>query len=155
MEGTLHEQDGRYVLRFERRLDHPSEEVWQAITEPDRLRDWFPADIEGERVVGGKVRFVMRDDGGEGEITAFDPPRLFEYTWGDEVLRWDIQPVGEGCLLVFTNTLGDPTLASQNAAGWHACLHALESLLVGRPAAWSSVHDRVKDLEEDYAKSFS
>src|SRR5439155_20424380 len=32
--GTLWTEQGRQVLRFERRLAHPVEKVWRAITEP-------------------------------------------------------------------------------------------------------------------------
>jgi uncharacterized protein YndB with AHSA1/START domain len=160
MEGTLHEQDGRYVLRFERRLSHPAEEVWHAITEPGRLKEWFPADIEGERVAGGKIRFVMRggEDGGDGEITAFDPLRLFEYTWGDEILCWEVPPgeAGDGrCVLVFTDTFDRRDRAAPFAGAWHASLDALEASLRGRPAAWSAALSRADELTEVYAKSFA
>jgi uncharacterized protein YndB with AHSA1/START domain len=157
MEGTLHEKDGRYVVRFERRLAHPPEKVWRAITDPDQLASWFPADIEGDREVGGRLRFVMRegDDGGEGEVTEHDPPRLFEYTWGGQVLRWELRPDGEdGCILVLTNTVDDRDQATWNAAGWHACLDALESLLASRPLDWAMVHGQAAELHEDYARSF-
>src|SRR6266511_2822992 len=40
-DGTVEEIGGRYVLRFERRLPHPVETVWDALTRPERLRDWF------------------------------------------------------------------------------------------------------------------
>jgi len=160
MEGTLREQDGRYVLRFERRLSHPAEEVWRAITEPGRLKEWFPADIEGERVLGGKVRFVMRwgEDGGDGEITAFDPLRLFSYTWGDEILCREVQPgeVGDGgCVLVFTDTFERRDRAAPFAGAWHAGLDVLEASLRGRSVAWSSDLSRADELKEAYAKGFA
>ena len=37
-DGTLVTADGRHVLRFERRLDHPVERVWR-VTESDPLED--------------------------------------------------------------------------------------------------------------------
>jgi uncharacterized protein YndB with AHSA1/START domain len=40
-EGTVEEIAGRYVLRFERRLRHPREKVWDALTRPERMRSWF------------------------------------------------------------------------------------------------------------------
>jgi uncharacterized protein YndB with AHSA1/START domain len=43
MEGTVQQVDGRYVLRFERRLNHPVEKVWAALTESDRLAEWLAA----------------------------------------------------------------------------------------------------------------
>ena len=112
--------DGRYVLRFERHIGHPPERVWRALTEPGQLRQWFPTDIEGERKPGAKIRFVFRagapraeDMPGllehdpedlDGEFTEFDPPRLLAYTWGEEDLRWELEPAVDGCRLIFTHT---------------------------------------------------
>jgi hypothetical protein len=74
--GTLEARvDGTYVLRFERRLAHPPEKVWRALTEPDQLRQWFPTDIEGERKLGAKLLFVFRDDAPRAE----DMPELLEH----------------------------------------------------------------------------
>ena len=42
MTESLQARDGRSVLRMERWLKHPPEKVWRAMTEPDRLADWFP-----------------------------------------------------------------------------------------------------------------
>jgi uncharacterized protein YndB with AHSA1/START domain len=159
MEGTLHEENGRYAVRFVRRLAHRQEEVWRAITQTHRLAEWFPQDVEfdGGPAAGGRVRFHWRDEDEppfEGEILAFDPPRLFEYTWGDEVLRRELRPDGEeGCLLVFTDTMDDRARAARNASGWHACLDALGSLLGGRPEA-QSPRERSTALREGYARSF-
>lgn len=160
MDGTLEERDGRVVLRFERRLNHPPERVWRALTEPDRLAAWFPQDVEfgGARAVGGTLRFVWRDGDDPpfaGQITAFDPPSLFEHAWDDETLRWELRPDGEaGRLLVFTDTMDDRARAARNAAGWHACLDALGALLAGRPPA-RSPREQAGDLREGYAKRFA
>ena len=40
-DGTVEEVDGRYVLRFERRFKHPVEKVWDAITRPERMKEWI------------------------------------------------------------------------------------------------------------------
>ena len=42
--------DGGARLRLERRFRHPVERVWRAITEPDELAQWFPADAPMEVV---------------------------------------------------------------------------------------------------------
>src|SRR3954452_24038572 len=84
-DGRLEEHDGRWRLRFERRLAHPPERVWRAITEPDDLRAWFPFDIEGDRAAGAPLRFVFRDGEAEpfeGRMVAFDAPRALELEWG-------------------------------------------------------------------------
>ncbi|HKC74762.1 MAG TPA: SRPBCC domain-containing protein [Chloroflexota bacterium] len=49
MQGQLEHIDGRWQLRFTRKLAHPPEKVWRALTEPAHLAAWFPTDIEGAR----------------------------------------------------------------------------------------------------------
>jgi len=41
-DGVVEQRDGRTVLRFERRLRHPIERVWAALTEPARLASGSP-----------------------------------------------------------------------------------------------------------------
>jgi len=139
---TLTTTDGRPTLRFERHLAHSPHRVWKAITDPEDLLHWFPARMETDLEVGAPIRFTFEEDfgmdPGGGEILEIDPPRLFEYTWRDDVLRWEILPDGQGCRLIFLHTLGDEgggkLAAARNAAGWDACLEALEARLAGRTA---------------------
>ena len=44
--GTLHDVDGRMMLRFERRLAHPVSRVWKLVTTPEGLAQWFPARVK-------------------------------------------------------------------------------------------------------------
>ena len=53
---------GRPTLRFERRFKHPVEKVWKAITDPAELAYWFPMEVEGDLVPGGKLRFPMDEE---------------------------------------------------------------------------------------------
>ena len=69
MHGELSQQEGRYQLRFERRLPHPPEKVWRALTEPHHLEAWFPAAIEGERAAGARV--------GPGVLLGHGAPPIF------------------------------------------------------------------------------
>ncbi|OJY25010.1 MAG: hypothetical protein BGO98_08355 [Myxococcales bacterium 68-20] len=92
------------VRRFERRLPHRPEKVWRALTDARELARWFPASVEGEREEGASLRFVFRDGepDAEGRITECEPPRVLAYTMGAETLRWELAPIPEGTLLVFT-----------------------------------------------------
>jgi uncharacterized protein YndB with AHSA1/START domain len=175
--------DGKYVLRFERRLAHPPDRVWGALTEPDRLRHWFPTDIEGERKAGARIRFVFREGEGpteemsevledtapktlDGEITDLDEPRLLAYTWGDEALRWELRPDGDGCLLAFTHTFdarggnfrhpeGPRKKGARDASGWELCLNGLEAVLDGRRIELDQEPDeRWQGLYERYVREF-
>jgi uncharacterized protein YndB with AHSA1/START domain len=172
MLGTLHStDDGRFVLRFERTFAHPPERVWRALTDPDQLRRWFPAVVDFDLTPGAKLRFDLTPEAkrrlripdGEatttdGEVTRVEPPRLLEYTWGEEVLRWELTAdAAGGCRLVFTDVFADlggaaESGAAQMGAGWHAGLEVLEARLDGREVGWSA-WDRAERLQEDYARS--
>lgn len=159
MYATLHSAGERFELRFERRLSHPPEKVWRALTELDELRHWFPADPHiDDLAVGGKIRFVFRANEGptlDGEIRELDPPRLFEFTWSDEILRWELRPDGAGCVLRFTNTFDDREKAAGDGAGWHICLDLLESGLAGRPGlSREQTVERVEQVRAEYVKRF-
>jgi uncharacterized protein YndB with AHSA1/START domain len=138
MKGTLRQDDDRHLLRFERRYGHPPEKVWRALTEPDLLARWFPAAIEGAREPDARLRFVFAGGEGpplEGMVRVFDPPRVLEYSWGDDVLRWELSPDGAGCRLVFTTTIAERSNAARDATGWHGCLDNLDGALEGRVPA--------------------
>ena len=49
---TVLDDDGRVALRFRRRLPHPPEKVWRALTESEHLQHWMPCDLVGERRAG-------------------------------------------------------------------------------------------------------
>ncbi|HEU4326360.1 MAG TPA: SRPBCC family protein [Roseiflexaceae bacterium] len=128
--------DGRSALRFERRLPHPPEKVWRAITEPAHLAAWFPAAVQLELRLGAEVRFDFGDGSGptpDGVITALDPPRAFGFSWGSDLLFFELHADGAGCRLVFTHTFDDRAGAASFASGWQVCLDALEAMLDGRP----------------------
>ncbi|HLU56784.1 MAG TPA: SRPBCC family protein [Pseudonocardia sp.] len=138
MTESLQTRDGRSVLRMERRLAHPPEKVWKAMTEPERLAEWFPSKVVVELREGGKVDY----DGGEpGVVTDLDPPRLIAYTWQDDHLRWELHPEGDGTRLVLLHTFDDRPGAASYGAGWHTCIVALGLALDGRPGADPGVDD--------------
>jgi len=124
MNGTLHAEDGQFVLRFERRLAHPAEKVWAALTDPAELSHWFPQDVEADLRPGGTMRFTFRNGEAppfDGEVLVYDPPRVFAYRWAADVLRWDLRPDGGGCLLTFTDT-GTDQGQGRPGRGWLAGL---------------------------------
>lgn len=136
MNESLRTIDGRSVLRMERRLKHPPQKVWRAITEPEHLRQWFPAAMETELRVGADIAFDFGDRATPapgGVITELDPPRVFAFTWGDDLLHWEILPDGAGSVLVLTYTFSDHYGAASFASGWETCIDALEQVLDGRP----------------------
>ena len=141
--GTLVKLEGRDAVRYERVYPHAPERVWRALIEPDSIKAWFPAAIHGlaaaadERRTGAKLRFVFEGDDGpelEGELRACEPPRLLEYTWGTDLLRFELSEAsgGKHCKLVFTVSFEERSHAARDASGWHACLDNLERTLEGK-----------------------
>jgi uncharacterized protein YndB with AHSA1/START domain len=162
-QGILVELDGQPALRFERHYAQPMDRVWRAITEPDEMARWFPSNVEGERTPGAELRFVddaqraaareqgepTRDDGPEfrGRVVVFDPPKVFSFTWGPELLRFELLPAGDGTTLVFTQLLSHQSVAARNASGWHMCLGGLDALLGDAPS-----QDGWQDVFGDYVE---
>src|ERR1700678_768448 len=60
-DGTLHTQNGRFGLRFERPLAHPAGKIWQALTDAEALHHWFPQDVTADLRPGGKMLFSFRN----------------------------------------------------------------------------------------------
>jgi len=58
---------------------------------------------------------------------------LLEYTWGEDVLRWELEAIATGTRLALRHTLSDRSWASKVAAGWHICLDVADHLLAGAP----------------------
>jgi uncharacterized protein YndB with AHSA1/START domain len=156
MHGTLEKQDGRWQLRFTRKLPHPREKVWRALTEPEHLAVWFPADIVGQREAGAPLQFEFRNNEGpptDGEMIVFDPPSALEFRWGEETLRFDLEPESDGCVLTFVNTFDELGKAARDGAGWHSCLDVLEVHLSGREPD-QATQETWKRVHADYVERF-
>lgn len=133
--------DGRPVLRFERALRHGPDKVWRAVTEPGEMSRWFPATVHAEPAAGATMRFEFDASDAtaytEGEVLEYDPPKVYAFRWADSVLRFELLPHGDGCLLVFTHTLpgtgthGDVRATARQASGWDGCLWLLAANLDG------------------------
>lgn len=125
------------AVRFERVLAMTPDEVWAALTDPDSVRGWFPCSISAQQwEVGGALTFSFPGHAEftmDGVVLECDAPRVLAYLWGEETLRFELEPVSSGpggTRLVLTDELSAP-IAARNAAGWHLCLDRL----AGEPAA--------------------
>jgi uncharacterized protein YndB with AHSA1/START domain len=69
----------RVSVLLRRGYDTPIQDVWDAVTQPDRIQRWLMP-ISGELRVGGT--FQLEGNAG-GEILTCEPPRLLRVTFGD------------------------------------------------------------------------
>jgi uncharacterized protein YndB with AHSA1/START domain len=159
MYGAYGAGEGRDALRFERRLAHPVDAVWRAVTDPAELEHWFPTRVEGDVRSGGRLRFTHRDGAAppmEGEVTAMEPPHRLAFSWGGDQLDLRLEPSDDGgrCVLRFTVVFDQRDKAARDAAGWHVCLDRLEGSLGGARAVGldSSPAGGWRDLYEEYAR---
>ena len=151
-EQPMAERIGPRALRFERRLAHPPQRVWRALTDPAELAIWLVAAAELEPHVDGAV--TLRWDGdasAAGRIVAWEPPEELAYTWdegeGESLVRFTLTADGDGTLVVLTHERIDSL--SGFGAGWHAHLDMLEGSLEGRDVDWQERWDALRPRYEE------
>ena len=74
--GRIAAGEGR-AITLRRTYDATIEDVWDALTSPDRISRWF-LPISGDYRVGGRYQF---EGNAGGEILACDRPRSLRVTW--------------------------------------------------------------------------
>jgi uncharacterized protein YndB with AHSA1/START domain len=133
------------VIRFERRLAHPVERVWRALTEPDEIAAWLAVADPLELEEGGRVVLTWQNTDTEGNtavahgtVTALDPPNVLEFdTDIHGRLRWELEADGDGTALTFTAEVELPEEHEiEVLAGWHIHLDHLEHVLDGGIIDW-------------------
>ena len=144
---VLLRKPGGGVIRFERHLAYDVDDVWNAITTPERLADWwlpFEADITVDLREGGAMVF---DGAADGEPVSFtctilrlEPPSLLEHTHPapGSRMRWELEAHDTGCVLRLSHFVTDVQDAIDNCyvVGLHTSIGRLEPSLAGRPEPW-------------------
>ena len=152
MHGELEQTGDRWRLRFTRPLPHPPEKVWRAITEPEHLAAWFPDSIEGTLAVGETLTFGSEAVGTfTGQVLTVDPPKALEFTWGTDLIRFELEPTDDGCVLTLLDTIDELGKAARDGAGWHVCLDKLDLHLAGGSPMWTD-GERWSELNPEYAE---
>lgn len=73
------------MIRKEITLPSPREEVWEALTDPERLSDWFANDVELDLRPGGGASFRWANgEERRATVTEVDPERRLAFEWEDE-----------------------------------------------------------------------
>jgi uncharacterized protein YndB with AHSA1/START domain len=139
----------RPVLRFERHLRRPVDDVWHAVTDPEAMRSWFPTRIViDEWRVGATLRHEFEGsdmDPLPGTVLEWEPKHRVAFTWGTDVITFELRAEGDGTNFVLTEELG-ASIAARNAAGWEICLQRLETGTA--PDDWKPRFDRYVDAFE-------
>jgi uncharacterized protein YndB with AHSA1/START domain len=142
--GTVHVEDV---------FDTDIDDLWRAVTEPERLARWI-ATVEGDLRVGGTIRAEFRSSfEGPGRIDVCDAPHRLQVTMNpgtpDETRLEAVLTVEERGTRLVVEERGLPWHeAPDHGAGWQAHLDDLRAHLEGRPAGdW---HTRWTELIPSY-----
>jgi uncharacterized protein YndB with AHSA1/START domain len=134
-------------------IDAPVDRVWEALTTPERIKEWFfgvdtisdwrPG---GSLVHRGEYRGKPYED--KGTIEAIDPPRrLIHSHWSPvsglpdrpehyQRVVWDLVPRGAGTELTVSETnLPSPEAKETSDGAWSMALGNLKRVLEGSPAS--------------------
>ena len=152
----------RWTLVLVRELRHPPAKVWEALTEPAHLREWAPFDADRSLAAAGPAKLTTvgapAPQVTDTTVHRAEAPKLLEYSWGGQDLRWQLEPLGTGTRLTLWHNI-DRRFIAMGAAGWHVCFDVLERLLAGEPIGRIVGMDAMKfegwqRLNAEYAKQF-
>jgi uncharacterized protein YndB with AHSA1/START domain len=144
----LRSANGKGVVRIEDRYDTGIDDLWAAITDPDRLARWH-GQVEGDLRPGGTLRLYIEasDIDSTGRVEACEPPRRLlvttretdeSYRKGqgvppfDESLEATLTADGDHTILVI-EVRGMPLdKIAFYGAGWQIHAESLAAYIAGR-----------------------
>jgi len=150
-------KDGEnWTLILVRELRHAPEKVWQALTDPEHLREWAPFNVNGSLAKVGTVNltWIGTPTPHETKVTRADAPKVLEYN----DTRWELEAFSGGTRLTLWTNI-DRRFISMGAAGWHIAFDVLDRLLGGNPieriaGAQAMKFSGWQRLNAEYAKLF-
>jgi len=149
------------IVQVRRTYGAEPEDVWDALTDPDRLRRWF-LPVTGDLRLGGT--FQTEGNAG-GTIRQCEPPRVLVVTWGSDtsVVRLDLSPASDGTVLHLRHSV--PMEFAQSGAGslfvgpgWDSAVMTLAEYLAGTGPADPAVFiasDEVQTFTKDSLQAWT
>lgn len=146
---TIDRTGDRSAVALERVLDASVDEVWDALTLPDRVGRWlwpvveWPDDPARERRLRAGDVMRLGDENIEGGVQELEVLDLqdrahLRFSWGDAAVSLRLEEAGDGTLLSLVQDgvkdafgAGRLRSAPDFAAGWHTLIDQLTLLLAG------------------------
>ena len=137
--------DELIAVSLRREYQAEVEDVWEAVTDPERLARWF-APVTGDLRRGGTFQV---EGNAEGEISECTPPAALTVTWGSpvSVVRVRLEAYEGSTVLQLEHTVpaafaGSGAGALYVGPGWDIALFGLTLWLRGElvddPAVWEA-----------------
>jgi uncharacterized protein YndB with AHSA1/START domain len=167
--GHLRSAAGAGVVRIEDRYDTGIDDLWSAVTDPERLARWWGR-VDGDLRPGGAVRLFVESAGlqSTGRIEECEPPRRLRVTsretdesWAgsapdapppfDSVIEVTLTPAGDQTILVIEVSGLPLDKVAFYGAGWQMHAENLAAYLAGRErgdeeARWKELVPPYQDL---------
>ena len=105
------------TVRMRRSYQAEPEELWDALTDPERMRRWFWP-VTGDFKVGGS--FQLQDNAG-GEVLECEPPKRFKVTFGGPTSLLELRLLpgsGASTELELEHSMGEPPAPGGSGALW-------------------------------------
>ena len=114
------------------------EEVWEALTDEDRLEEWLAPDVELDPVEGGEIAVRDGDDHRNGIVETVEEGERFAFTWsrpgeGESFVEFTIEALPGGSRVTVVETPIGPTAMA--AGAWGSRLGRLHHALRFAPVA--------------------
>jgi uncharacterized protein YndB with AHSA1/START domain len=160
--GAEVQKDGdKWTLVLVRELRHPPTKVWQALTDPAQISEWAPFEADRSLATVGPAKLstvgTPTPQVSETRVTRADVPKLLEYKWGDNDMRWQLEPLRGGTRLTLWHSITRDFI-SMGAAGWHICIDVLDHFVggdsLGRIVGMDAMKFEWPRLNTEYAKQF-
>src|SRR3954452_4770467 len=90
------------------------EEVWEALTDEDRLEEWLAPNVELDPVEGGEIAVRDGDDERTGTVETMEESERFAFTWsrpgeGESFVEFTIEALPGGSRVPVVETPIGPT----------------------------------------------
>jgi uncharacterized protein YndB with AHSA1/START domain len=138
-------------IERELEIDASPEVVFEVISSPEHIRDWWSAETEFDRVAGATGAFTWTNEGQQQSapftVVELDPPRRFSFRWtydegaepglGNSLLvTFELVAAGEGTVVRFSET-------GFRERGWEAAV--LEAHYNDHRSGWDFYLPRLTD----------
>ena len=105
----------------ETRVEASPEEVWEALTDPDRLSEWLAPDVELDPTEGGEIAVRDGEDERTGTVETVEELERLTFTWtrpgeGESFVEFTIEPLPAGTRVRVVETPIGPTAMA--FGGW-------------------------------------
>jgi len=114
------------------------EEVWEALTDEDRLEEWLAPDVELDPTEGGEIAVRDGEDERAGTVETIEENERFAFTWsrpgeGESFVEFTIEALPGGSRVTVVETPIGPTGSA--AGGWSPRLARLNRVIRFAPVA--------------------